>query len=81
MSQASAAYGRSEGGARPSPHSNIFVFKSLQGWGGHLQKTAQIARSFSKLFALFLTSLRNVTIIIIINLGTIFNTPSIEKWK
>ena len=29
----------------------------------------------------FLTSLRNVTIIIIINLGTIFNTPSIEKWK
>ena len=53
MSQASAAYGRGEGGARPSPHSNIFVFKSLQGWGGHLQKTAQIARSFSKLFALF----------------------------
>ena len=41
------------GGAWPSPHSNIFVFKSLQGWGGHLQKTAQIARSFSKLFALF----------------------------
>ena len=64
MSQASAASGRGEGGARPSPHSKIFVFKSLQSWGGPLQ-TAQTARSFSNVFALFLTSLRNVIIIII----------------
>ena len=40
------------GGARQSPLSNIFVFKSLQGWGDP-SHTAQIARSFSKLFALF----------------------------
>ena len=64
MSQASAASSRGEGGARPSLHSKIFVFKSLQSWGGPLQ-TAQTARSFSNVFALFLTSLRNVIIIII----------------
>ena len=40
------------GGARQSPLSNIFVFKSLQGWGDP-SHTAQIARNFSKLFALF----------------------------
>ena len=40
------------GGARQSPLSNIFVFKSLQGWGDP-SHTAQIARSFSKIFALF----------------------------
>ena len=53
MSQASAASGRGEGGARPSPHSKIFVFKSLQSWGGPLQNTAQIARSFSKFLRRF----------------------------
>ena len=40
------------GGARQSPLSNIFVFKSLQGWGDP-SHTAQITRSSSRLFALF----------------------------
>ena len=44
------------GGARPSPHSNIFVFKSLQGWGGHLQlKLRAVSRSFLRCFLTWLS--------------------------
>ena len=84
MCQASAAYGRGEGRRPACPHSNIFVFKACKAEEVRPSHTAQIARNFSKLFALFLTSLRNVTIIISSIspiLATIFNTPWIEKWK
>ena len=54
MSQASAASGRGEGGARPSPHSKIFVFKSLQSWGGSPKHSSNCAQFF-EVFALFLT--------------------------
>ena len=76
---------RRRGGARPAAQQHL-CFQSLQGSEEvRPSHTAQIARNLSKLFfALFLTSLRNVTIImssISPILATFFNIPWKDKWK
>ena len=75
---------RRRGGARPAAQQQP-CFQSLQGSGEvRPPHTAQIVRNFPKLFALFITSLWNVTIImssISPILATFFNFPWKDKWK
>ena len=71
-------------GRRPACRAATTLFSKLARlWGGPTFPHSLNSAQFSKLFALFLTSLRNVTyhnVINITNRQTFFNSPWKDKW-